>query len=81
MDCHIGARLRERRQALGLTTFQLGASLGIGGGQVSDFESGAVRIGAAMLARLCSALDTHVSYFFRGAASVISAERPPWTAG
>lgn len=64
VDRHIGGRLRKRRVALDLCEAELALRLRITIAQVRAFEAGRARIGAAMLAALCAALDTPVAYFF-----------------
>lgn len=65
VDALVGDKVRQRRRELGMTPGQLAASLGVSAQQLVDYEHGAVRISAAMLARLCGVLQTRVAYFFR----------------
>lgn len=60
----IGARIRLRRQLVGMSQEKLGAALGMAFQQVQKYETGANRISAALLARAAEALDCPVSYFY-----------------
>src|SRR5689334_7344824 len=66
MDRHIGARLRERRVALGLTQQQLAELVGITYQQAHKYETGANRISSGRLHALAGALGVDVGYFFEG---------------
>lgn len=66
MDALIGARLRARRLGLGKTEWDLGYELGVGGGQVLAYETGAARLSAAELWLAAQALEVPVGYFFEG---------------
>ena len=68
IDKYVGARLRMRRQALGMSQSRLGEQLGVSFQQLQKYERGANRIGAGRLYRLAKVLDVPVSYFFEGAA-------------
>lgn len=52
----VGANLRRLREAMGLTQSQLGAKAGLGGRDVSFFETGRRTPCAWNLVRLCRAL-------------------------
>lgn len=54
----IGERLRELRKRQGMSQAELAAELGINQTAVSDYETGAARIHAAMLAALARVLRT-----------------------
>jgi transcriptional regulator with XRE-family HTH domain len=68
-DKRIAARIRHRRQELGVTQDSLAAVLGLSFQQVQKYEKGANRIGAARLAEIARALNVSVSYFFDDAGS------------
>jgi transcriptional regulator with XRE-family HTH domain len=72
IDRHIGARLRERRIALGLTQQQLAELLlGIAYQQLHKYEKGTNRIAAGRLYTIAQALGVGAGYFFEGL------EQPP----
>jgi transcriptional regulator with XRE-family HTH domain len=54
----IGERIRELRKRQGMSQAELAAELGINQTAVSDYETGAARIHAAMLAALARVLRT-----------------------
>jgi transcriptional regulator with XRE-family HTH domain len=64
IDVRIGARLRLRRNMLGLSQEKLGEAIGLTFQQVQKYERGANRIGASRLHELSRVLDVPVSFFF-----------------
>jgi transcriptional regulator with XRE-family HTH domain len=64
VDIHVGARLRQRRQLLGLSQEKLGEAVGLTFQQVQKYERGANRIGASRLYELSRVLDVPVGFFF-----------------
>src|ERR687894_1039497 len=64
VDVRVGARLRLRRNMLGLSQEKLGEAIGLTFQQVQKYERGANRIGASRLYELSRALDVPVSFFF-----------------
>ena len=67
VDVHVGARLRERRTALGVSQERLGEALGLTFQQIQKYEKGVNRIGASRLFEISRILDTPVQFFFDGA--------------
>src|SRR5215218_10868512 len=65
-DRHVGARLRERRVALGLTQQQMAELIGVTYQQAHKYEKGTNRISAGRLFRIAQALDVEVGFFFDG---------------
>src|SRR5215213_3305537 len=63
-DVRVGARLRLRRNMLGLTQEKLGEAIGVTFQQVQKYERGANRIGASRLHELSRILDVPVTFFF-----------------
>jgi transcriptional regulator with XRE-family HTH domain len=63
-DVHVGARVRLRRNMLGLSQEKLGELIGLTYQQVQKYEHGANRIGASRLHELSRVLDVSVSFFF-----------------
>ena len=66
VDAHVGRRMRQRRESLGLSQGRLGRHLGLTFSQVQKYEKGANRIGAGRLYLLAGFLDVPVQYFFEG---------------
>jgi DNA-binding XRE family transcriptional regulator len=60
----IGRRLRARRRELRVTQKEIGRRAGVSYQQVQRYETGALRISAAMIWRLAIALDVSVPYLF-----------------
>jgi transcriptional regulator with XRE-family HTH domain len=64
IDVHVGARIRLRRNMLGLSQEKLGEAIGLTFQQVQKYERGANRVGASRLHELSRVLDVPVSFFF-----------------
>ena len=64
IDIRVGARLRLRRNMLGLSQEKLGEAIGLTFQQVQKYERGANRIGASRLHELSQVLNVPVSFFF-----------------
>ena len=64
VDVHAGARLRLRRNLVGMSQGQLGAALGLTFQQIQKYERGANRISASRLSQIGQILNVPVSYFF-----------------
>src|SRR5918997_5492636 len=64
IDIRVGARLRLRRNMLGLSQERLGEAIRLTFQQVQKYERGANRIGASRLYELSRVLDVSVSFFF-----------------
>lgn len=64
IDVHVGARVRLRRNMLGLSQGALGEALGLTFQQVQKYERGANRIGASRLLEIAHVLDVPVGFFY-----------------
>jgi transcriptional regulator with XRE-family HTH domain len=64
VDVAVGAAVRRRRRALGISQTALGEGLGITFQQVQKYERGANRISASKLYEIGKELGVPVSYFF-----------------
>jgi transcriptional regulator with XRE-family HTH domain len=64
IDIRVGARLRLRRNMLGMSQEKLGEAIGLTFQQVQKYERGANRIGASRLHELSRVLDVPISFFF-----------------
>lgn len=65
-DRDVGARIKTKRQAAGLTQTDLGKKIGFSVPQVSKFESGDVTCEPATLAMIAAALGCKASDFVDG---------------
>ena len=66
VDRHVGARVRERRLALGLTQQQLAELVGTTYQQAHKYEKGVNRISAGRLHVIAGALGVEPGSFFEG---------------
>ncbi len=66
VDHHVGRRIRQRRNALGMSQAKLGKALAISFQQVQKYETGIDRVAAGRLWVIAAALDVEVAYFFAG---------------
>jgi transcriptional regulator with XRE-family HTH domain len=64
IDIHVGARVRLRRNMLGLSQEKLGEALGLTFQQVQKYERGANRVGASRLLEIARVLDVPVAFFY-----------------
>ncbi len=64
VDVRVGARVRLRRNQLGMTQTGLGDAIGLTFQQVQKYERGVNRIGAGRLCDLARVLDVPVNFFF-----------------
>lgn len=66
VDVHVGARVRVRRKALGLSQEALARTLELTFQQVQKYERGTNRISASKLYEIAKTLQVSISYFFDG---------------
>lgn len=66
IDRHVGLRMRERREALGISQGRLGRHLGLTFSQIQKYEKGSNRIGAGRLYQIAAYLAVSIGYFFEG---------------
>lgn len=64
VDIHVGARIRLRRNMIGLSQEKLGDSLGITFQQIQKYEKGMNRVGASRLQAIANILNVPVTFFF-----------------
>ncbi len=69
IDKHVGSRVRQRRQELGLSQEKLGDALGLTFQQVQKYEKGTNRVGASRLQHISRILKVPIAYFFAGTPS------------
>lgn len=70
LDLHVGRRIRELRNARGVSQSRLGRQLGVTFSQVQKYEMGANRIGAGRLFLTATFLGVPVDFLFEGAGSL-----------
>ncbi|MCB8873847.1 helix-turn-helix domain-containing protein [Acidisoma silvae] len=66
IDIHVGARIRLRRTALGMSQEKLGDALQLTFQQIQKYERGVNRVGASRLYDLCRVFKVSPDYFFDG---------------
>ncbi len=69
VDEHLGACVRRRRRAIGMTQKQLGAAIGVRFQQIQKYEWGVNKMSAERVWALAQALDVPVGYFYEGLGS------------
>ena len=74
VDLHVGALIRARRKALGISQSELADWLGLTFQQVQKYERGANRVSASKLYEIAKTLQVPVSYFFEGLADPMTNE-------
>lgn len=67
IDRHVGYKLKECRNILGMTQEQIGVALGITFQQVQKYEQGTNRISAGKLYELSKILGVDISFFYNNA--------------
>ena len=71
MDEGVGARMRARRRALGMSQGALADLAGVKFQQIQKYESGVNRVAAVRLWRIARALDVPLEFFFEEAAAAL----------
>jgi transcriptional regulator with XRE-family HTH domain len=64
IDVRIGARIRQRRVALGLTLQELGSRVGVSFQQLQKYEAGDSRIPVSRLHDIAQVLAVPITWFF-----------------
>ena len=64
VDVHVGVRLRQRRNLVGLSQTKLSESVGLTFQQIQKYENGTNRISSSRLYEFAKVLNVPVSYFF-----------------
>lgn len=70
IDEYVGTRMRQRREALGISQGRLGRHLGLTFSQIQKYEKGTNRIGAGRLYQIAGFLGVPPSHFFEGLAGL-----------
>lgn len=66
VDVYVGAKLKTKRTAQGLSQSEIGRHLGVTFQQVQKYEKGVNRIGPSKLYEVAQLLKAPISYFFEG---------------
>lgn len=66
IDAHVGARIRVRRNQLGMSQDTLARALRISRRKLRAYETGAARPNPAELGDIATALAVSIAYFFEG---------------
>ena len=66
IDKTIGSRIRDRREAAGLSIDELSKFLGLSHTQIQKYETGVNRVGASRLNEIARVLDVPLMWFFEG---------------
>ncbi|WP_421738822.1 helix-turn-helix domain-containing protein [Caulobacter sp.] len=66
VDLHVGALIKTRRKALGISQSALAHALGITFQQVQKYELGSNRVSASKLYEIALKLETPLASFFEG---------------
>jgi len=85
VDAFVGARIAQRRAALGLSQQTLAERLGISPQQIQKYEAGSNRVSVSRLLRIATVLATPAAGFFPppspGGAPLSDAEDADWLTG
>lgn len=76
VDVYVGARMRSRRQILGLSQEKLGDLLGLTFQQIQKYERGMNRIGASRLWDIAKVLEVELEFFFADMPADIARQSP-----
>ncbi|MDI1264576.1 MAG: helix-turn-helix transcriptional regulator [bacterium] len=64
VDVHVGVRLRQRRNLLGMSQTKLGEAVALTFQQIQKYERGSNRISSSRLFEFSKIVDVPVSFFF-----------------
>lgn len=71
IDAYVGAQIKQRRTAVGMSQTELANHLGITFQQVQKYEKGSNRVSASRLYEIAELLDVRLESFFVGVEEVI----------
>lgn len=66
IDRQLGRRMSQAREASGLDRQEMASQIDIEVAKIAGMEDGQLRVSALVLARVAGALETPVSWFYRG---------------
>lgn len=75
-DIEIGRRIRQRREALGVTQAALAQGIGVTFQQVQKYEKGTNRVAASRLGLVAQVLDCRAADLLEGATPVLESDDP-----
>src|SRR5512147_224203 len=84
VDAYVGAKIRFRRNMLGISQTEMGDRIGVTFQQVQKYEKGINRIGSSRLMQICDVLGITPAWLFEGApgaATTMSAQTRDMDAG
>ncbi len=81
IDIHVGARVRLRRNLLGLTLETLAKAVGVTYQQLQKYERGVNRVGASRLFTLARALEVPIAFFFDEMPAAAKSASGRWSTG
>jgi transcriptional regulator with XRE-family HTH domain len=81
IDAHVGARMRLRRNLLGMSQERLGEALGLTFQQVQKYERGVNRVSASRLFDLSRVLDVPISFFYDDMSDTLASQMGGPSAG
>lgn len=73
IDEHVGARIRDRRKALGISQEKLAEALGVTFQQIQKYEKGVNRVSASTLFNVVRILEIDYAELFPAGAKLLSA--------
>ena len=76
LDKHIGGRIREQRENLGLTQDELARRIGVSYQQIHKYERGSNRISAGRLGLVAEVLKVSVQDFYKAFAAAANENFP-----
>lgn len=76
VDVHVGKKLRQRREQLGISRQRLAQAVGVVHQQVEKYENAITRVSPGCLYRFARLLNVPVAYFFEDLVSA-AAPAPP----
>jgi transcriptional regulator with XRE-family HTH domain len=66
VDVYVGARIRFRRNLLGISQTEMGERIGVTFQQVQKYEKGVNRIGSSRLLQICEVIQVTPAWLFEG---------------
>jgi transcriptional regulator with XRE-family HTH domain len=77
VDAYVGARIRFRRNLLGISQTEMAEKIGVTFQQVQKYEKGTNRIGISRLMQICNVLDVTPEWLLEGAPEAKAKPRTP----
>ncbi len=77
IDVHVGARILDRRRAIGMSRTELARTIGLSVQQLRKYESGMSTVMASRLFEIGRTLSVPIGYFFESAPGSRKGRTPP----